>query len=105
MNSLSPKKRTPLKKKYKGGQKIENDADLVRKGLPENPRMTLTRSYRPRCGKCAGWIIEDAPSEQGTREIKCLNCGWKPQYHARIIVESEEIRSIRQYTQRLFFTR
>ena len=34
-------------------------------------------------------------------EIRCVNCGWRPQDHDRITTESEASRSIRQATKKL----
>lgn len=35
-------------------------------------------------------------------EMRCLNCGWQPQYGERVIQETEEARSIRRFTSELF---
>ncbi|RMH06919.1 MAG: hypothetical protein D6704_06085 [Nitrospirae bacterium] len=35
-------------------------------------------------------------------EMRCLNCGWQPQYGERTVTEPEEARAIRQFTAELF---
>ncbi len=57
---------------------------------------TIRRQHR--CPKCEGWVmvnLEAAP------ELRCVNCGWRPQYYDRITIESESNRLIRQATRNL----
>jgi hypothetical protein len=102
MNHLTPKRTQAEKRKKRIRGKVKADQIRPLEGTETEKPVVRRQSPRPRCGKCAGWIIEDGANGPAAKEIKCLNCGWKPQYHDRIIVESEEIRSIRQYTHKLF---
>ncbi len=50
------------------------------------------------CLKCQGWLEVQAVDTTQKVEMRCLNCGWQPQFGGRIIKESEEARSIRRFT-------
>ena len=50
------------------------------------------------CLKCQGWLEVQAVDPPKKVEMRCLNCGWQPQFGERIIKESEEARSIRRFT-------
>ena len=54
------------------------------------------------CLKCHGWIVVQVVDLSKKREMRCLNCGWQPQYGERTITETEEARSIRRFTAELF---
>lgn len=54
------------------------------------------------CLKCHGWIVVQEIDLSKKLEMRCLNCGWQPQYGERVIRETEEARSIRQFTAGLF---
>ena len=54
------------------------------------------------CLKCHGWMVVQMVDLSIKREIRCLNCGWQPQYGERTITETEEARSIRRFTAELF---
>ena len=50
------------------------------------------------CLKCQGWLEVQTVDPPKKVEMRCLNCGWQPQFGERIIKESEEARSIRRFT-------
>ena len=50
------------------------------------------------CLKCQGWLEVQAVDTTQKVEMRCLNCGWQPQFGERFIKESEEARSIRRFT-------
>ncbi len=54
------------------------------------------------CLKCHGWIVVTEIDLSKKLEMRCLNCGWQPQYGERVIQETEEARSIRRFTAELF---
>lgn len=54
------------------------------------------------CLKCHGWIVVQEIDLSKKLEMRCLNCGWQPQYGERVIRETEEARSIRRFTAELF---
>jgi hypothetical protein len=54
------------------------------------------------CLKCQGWIVVQEIDLSKKLEMRCLNCGWQPQYGQRVIQETEEARSIRRFTADLF---
>ena len=54
------------------------------------------------CLKCQGWMIVQEIDFSKKIEMRCLNCGWQPQYGERVIQETEEARSIRRFTSELF---
>ena len=56
------------------------------------------------CLKCHGWIVVQIVDLSKKQEMRCLNCGWQPQYGERTITETEEARSIRRFTAELFST-
>jgi len=87
----------------------------------ETPRTTARNIHRTRtrpqpvtaqiphdsahhCLKCKGWIVVQVVDLATTREMRCLNCGWQPQYGERTITETQESRSIRRFTAELFST-
>ncbi len=53
------------------------------------------------CLKCQGWMVVQEIDLCTKLEIRCLNCGWQPQYGERVIQETEEARSIRRFTAKL----
>ena len=54
------------------------------------------------CLKCQGWLIIQEVTLAQDREIRCLNCGWQPQYSERFIQETEEARLFRRFTGNMF---
>ena len=54
------------------------------------------------CLKCQGWIVVQMVDLSKKLEMRCLNCGWQPQYGERVIRETEEARSIRRFTAEMF---
>ena len=54
------------------------------------------------CMKCQGWMVVQEIDLSKKLEMRCLNCGWQPQYGERVIQETEEARSIRRFTAELF---
>jgi hypothetical protein len=54
------------------------------------------------CLKCHGWIVVQEIDLSKKLEMRCLNCGWQPQYGERVIRETEEARSIRRFTAKMF---
>ncbi len=67
---------------------------------PLRPPALLLASYGSLryCLKCRGWLDVQAVDPTKKVEMRCLNCGWQPQFGERIIKESEEARSIRRFT-------
>lgn len=55
-----------------------------------------------KCLKCHGWIVVQEIDLSKKLEMRCLNCGWQPQYGERVIRETEEARSIRRFTAEMF---
>ena len=53
------------------------------------------------CLKCQGWMVVQEIDLSKKLEMRCLNCGWQPQYGERVIQETEESRSIRRFTAEL----
>ncbi len=54
------------------------------------------------CLKCHGWIVVQEIDLSKKLEMRCLNCGWQPQYGERVIRETDEARSIRRFTAEMF---
>jgi len=54
------------------------------------------------CLKCQGWMVFQMVDLSKKQEMRCLNCGWQPQYGERTIQETDEARSIRRFTAELF---
>ncbi len=50
------------------------------------------------CPKCQGLIFIEAGETMNQTIVRCLNCGWQPQYQAPIIKETEESRVMRTLT-------
>ena len=70
-----------------------------------SPRTTSTvipPASLMQCLKCQGSLIIQEVTLARDLEIRCLNCGWQPQYGQRVIQETEEARSIRRFTAGLF---
>lgn len=59
-------------------------------------------SSRRHCLKCDGWIVVQTIDLSKKVEMRCLNCGWQPQYGERIIKETEDAQAIRRFTARVF---
>ena len=57
---------------------------------------TIRRQQR--CPKCQGWVMVHLDT---TPELRCINCGWRPQYDSRTTTESETSRWFRQATRNL----
>ena len=51
-----------------------------------------------RCRKCQGFLVLQQPDPSQPIEIRCVNCGWQPQWGTKIVTETDEIRSIRRLT-------
>jgi len=68
--------------------------------LGPSPAMMLVGSSL-RCRKCQGMVMIQLQDLGTLPEFRCVNCGWRPQYHDRITTESEASRSIRQATRDL----
>lgn len=50
------------------------------------------------CPKCQGFVFIEAGETTRQTIVRCLNCGWQPHYHAPIIQETEEARTMRTLT-------
>lgn len=50
------------------------------------------------CPKCQGLIFIEAGETMSQTIVRCLNCGWQPQYQAPMIKETEESRVMRTLT-------
>ena len=55
------------------------------------------------CPKCSGLVVCQPLNAANLMDIRCINCGWQPQWGTRIVTESAEVRSIRKMTSQLFF--
>ena len=53
------------------------------------------------CPKCQGFIEIQMIGLLQPIELRCINCGWQPQWGTRIITESDEARDIRQLSTQL----
>ena len=51
-----------------------------------------------RCPKCQGFLLTQPIDLTPLNDIRCVNCGWQPQWGTRIVKENEEVRSIRRFT-------
>ncbi len=50
------------------------------------------------CPKCRGLLMAQAIDLTTKNDIRCINCGWQPQWGTRVVKESDELRSIRRLT-------
>jgi len=50
------------------------------------------------CPKCQGLIFIEAGETMRQTIVRCLNCGWQPQYQTPMITETEESRAMRTLT-------
>ena len=50
------------------------------------------------CPKCHGLLMAQAINLTTKNDIRCINCGWQPQWGTRVVTESDEVRSIRRLT-------
>ena len=50
------------------------------------------------CPKCRGLLMAQAIDLTTKNDIRCINCGWQPQWGTRVVEESDEVRSIRRLT-------
>ncbi len=50
------------------------------------------------CPKCQGFLLTQPIDLTPLNDIRCVNCGWQPQWGTRIVKENEEVRSIRRFT-------
>ena len=55
------------------------------------------------CPKCEGLVVCQPLNASNLMDIRCINCGWQPQWGTRIVTESAEVRSIRELTNQFFF--
>ena len=55
------------------------------------------------CPKCDGLVVCQPINSSNMMDIRCINCGWQPQWGTRIVTESAEVRSIRKLTSQFFF--
>lgn len=66
------------------------------------PRRLTPMAYDPstltECPKCHGLLTVVLQESSQPIEIRCINCGWQPQWGMRIIDETEEARTIRRLT-------
>ncbi|MGB0908830.1 MAG: hypothetical protein ACPGYT_00585 [Nitrospirales bacterium] len=56
------------------------------------------------CPKCRGLLMAQAIDLTTKNDIRCINCGWQPQWGTRVITESDEVRTIRRLTTKLCVT-
>jgi len=68
--------------------------------LGPSPAMMLFGSSL-RCRKCQGLVMIRLQDLGTLPEIRCVNCGWRSQYHDRVTTESDASRSIRPATKKL----
>ena len=81
--------------------KRSNGHGTVRFQIQPNT-VLATSGSRVHCLKCQGWIVIREVDCNKKLEMRCLNCGWQPQYGKRLIQETEEARSIRRFTASVF---
>ncbi|RMH35991.1 MAG: hypothetical protein D6690_07325 [Nitrospirae bacterium] len=55
-------------------------------------------SMLTQCPKCHGLPSIIPQDSSQPLEIRCINCGWQPQWGTKIIVETEEARTMRRLT-------
>ncbi|MCA9471341.1 MAG: hypothetical protein MRJ96_06490 [Nitrospirales bacterium] len=55
-------------------------------------------SVARRCPKCTGLLMAQVIDLTTENDIRCINCGWQPQWGTRVVSESDEVRSIRRLT-------
>ena len=58
----------------------------------------LSEDSLSQCPKCQGRVFIEAGETMSETVIRCLNCGWQPQYQAPNIRETEESRIMRTLT-------
>lgn len=82
-----------------------NQQQTLKKTQPPRgpiPLHDLTAIWRHRrCRKCQGWVMVQFQDLDAELELRCVNCGWRPQHHDRITTESEACRLIRQAARNL----
>ena len=54
------------------------------------------------CPKCEGRLYCEPGEHLDSPAVRCLNCGWQPQYQMPDIQESEEAKTIRSLTAEFF---
>ena len=89
--------------------KTKDPSTPTKKNRIKNPRrhtrvqLDALRPIPPKlqnwqCPKCQGYVRTEAGESVGHIIIRCLNCGWQPQFQAPIIQETEEARMFRFLT-------
>ncbi len=66
-------------------------------------RPKLTNYQDSQCPKCHGYVRTESGESLSQIIIRCLNCGWQPQFHAPIIQESEEAKMFRTLSSQFVF--
>ncbi len=64
----------------------------------------LDSAVARQCPKCRGLLMAQAADLSTKNDIRCINCGWQPQWGTRVVTESDELRSIRRLTAKLCST-
>ena len=64
----------------------------------------LDSAVARQCPKCQGLLMAQAVDLTTKNDIRCINCGWQPQWGTRVVTESDELRSIRRLTAELCST-
>jgi len=67
----------------------------------EMPEAATIFGSSSNCRKCQGWIMVQVQDHSPTPEIRCINCGWRPQYHDRIQSETTASLLMREATTKL----
>ena len=78
-NSSTPEKKCKTKRRH---LRIELDA----------LKPILATLQNDSCPKCQGFVRTEGGESLSQIVIRCLNCGWQPQYQAPIFQETEETR-------------
>ena len=78
-------------------------ASLPQKGRGSSPLSNGKNGSTPRCPKCKGFLVVHHTDLSSVLEIRCVNCGWQPQWGTRTVGVSKEIHSIRNLTTKMFF--
>ena len=90
-----------IQEPYNGKRKKSNEPRSFKTtpahaSSPSDNQPVVPPPSRVGCPKCQG-LVARIPSDEYQRfELRCVNCGWQPQFGTRIIKETQESRVIRQ---------
>ncbi|MEE8124314.1 MAG: hypothetical protein V3T42_00700 [Nitrospirales bacterium] len=87
--TFSPTKRPDSDRKLK-----RRHTRLILDSLRPTP-YTLPIGSLSSCPKCQGHVDIEAGESLDSTVVRCLNCGWQPQYQTPVIHETEEAKTSR----------